>query len=102
MIRRPPRSTLFPYTPLFRSMWSNHPPLPETIVTSSNDSARESLARCGLSSNRWSVERWASRKISEVSMVLFICPNKHSGNFLRSEEHTSELQSHSDLVCRLL
>src|SRR5260221_525622 len=63
-------------------MWSNHPPLPETIVTSSNDSARESLARCGLSSNRWSVERWASRKISEVSMVLFICPNKHSGNFL--------------------
>src|SRR5947207_8424967 len=66
MIRRPPRSTLFPYTTLFRS-WS-------------------------ASSHCWSVQQpfwWSSRTISITS-----------GR--RSEEHTSELQSHSDLVCRLL
>src|SRR5438034_6419822 len=61
MIRRPPRSTLFPYTTLFRSRYSM-------------DSA------IGLST------------------MLAIGPD----NFGRSEEHTSELQSHSDLVCRLL
>src|SRR5260221_8669029 len=63
MIRRPPRSTLFPYTTLFRSR-CNHPAItgaqpPETGILSSEHSER-------------------------------------------SEEHTSELQSHSDLVCRLL
>src|SRR5215211_8007653 len=60
MIRRPPRSTLFPYTTLFRSPTSP--------------------ARCG--PIRWSTG-WSSTSA-------------------RSEEHTSELQSHSDLVCRLL
>src|SRR5260221_9187267 len=67
MIRRPPRSTLFPYTTLFRSL-----------------AVRTSCARAGgRPRTRWSASAWASR------------PN-------RSEEHTSELQSHSDLVCRLL
>src|SRR5438132_9011884 len=67
MIRRPPRSTLFPYTTLFRSGAK----LPRLHVSA------EYLWRVGLS----------------VSL-LCACP--------RSEEHTSELQSHSDLVCRLL
>src|SRR5438132_5267571 len=64
MIRRPPRSTLFPYTTLFRSHRLDrgpHAPL----------RGRRVAARCG--------------RLAE-----------------RSEEHTSELQSHSDLVCRLL
>src|SRR5260370_18872657 len=71
MIRRPPRSTLFPYTTLFRSCpnglprwtrapWTSMPPPPPTC------------ARCTLPISR------------------------------RSEEHTSELQSHLNLVCRLL
>src|SRR5260221_5293000 len=62
MIRRPPRSTLFPYTTLFRS-------------------AAKALhnGRC-----RRQIRPLAARRT------------------LRSEEHTSELQSHSDLVCRLL
>src|SRR5260221_5117300 len=64
MIRRPPRSTLFPYTTLFRSM----------------DCNVRSFSR---PRNGW----WPSTRWTVPS---------------RSEEHTSELQSHSDLVCRLL
>src|SRR2546428_4898175 len=67
MIRRPPRSTLFPYTTLFRSPRSHGRPL-------------RSGQRCSGSS-------WGS------------CRRRPGG---RSEEHTSELQSRSDLVCRLL
>src|SRR2546430_11350789 len=69
MIRRPPRSTLFPYTTLFRS--------PSTASTRDN-------FRCSL----------PSPAISPRS------PNRVSST--RSEEHTSELQSQSNLVCRLL
>src|SRR2546428_8819523 len=65
MIRRPPRSTLFPYTTLFRS------PLGSTPVRS---------GRCAGSFASWRASTPSSR----------------------SEEHTSELQSRSDLVCRLL
>src|SRR5437588_5305958 len=64
MIRRPPRSTLFPYTTLFRS------------------------ARTRPACSRRSCSRARSRAV------------RFRGS--RSEEHTSELQSHSDLVCRLL
>src|SRR6266540_3246771 len=60
MIRRPPRSTLFPYTTLFRSVLRDHRPLP---------------------------------LVGQLAAVF--------GEY-RSEEHTSELQSHHDLVCRLL
>src|SRR5574343_1338497 len=60
MIRRPPRSTLFPYTTLFRS------------------------------------QSWQDKLIFR-SMAFF-----HQEKLRRSEEHTSELQSHHDLVCRLL
>src|SRR2546430_11063957 len=67
MIRRPPRSTLFPYTTLFRSHLD------------AND-AFHSI---------WS---------SFVSLV----PSHEGGYLVRSEEHTSELQSQSNLVCRLL
>src|SRR5260221_5728855 len=61
MIRRPPRSTLFPYTTLFRSLYDGMP---------------------------------AARYARYAPYLLRV----HA----RSEEHTSELQSHSDLVCRLL
>src|SRR5260221_6238892 len=67
MIRRPPRSTLFPYTTLFRS-------------------------RMGISNrNRITSKRWN-----------FFAAQAAKKFQRRSEEHTSELQSHSDLVCRLL
>src|SRR5438034_7098873 len=76
MIPRPPRSTLFPYTTLFRS--TNYVGCPATAATG-NTPTFESGFSC-----------------NPDSKVLA------SGLSLRSEEHTSELQSHSDLVCRLL
>src|SRR5437588_5246408 len=73
MIRRPPRSTLFPYTTLFRS---------------------SSCIR-----NTWKAGT-AARHCSTCRMTMPV--RWRILNRCRSEEHTSELQSHSDLVCRLL
>src|SRR5690242_20856768 len=75
MIRPPPRSTLFPYTTLFRSFAT----LPSSPARSARSSARHRAASrpCSLRSGR--------------------CSRRP-----RSEEHTSELQSHVNLVCRLL
>src|SRR5438034_8000670 len=83
MIRRPPRSTLFPYTTLFRSR----------------------VARCV-----WVVDptaRVARVYRDDGSEQILTADQTLDGEdvvpgFSRSEEHTSELQSHSDLVCRLL
>src|SRR5260370_32660470 len=82
MIRRPPRSTLFPYTTLFRSA-----PARVDASTRSTSPARSSSTASPCS-------RFCSpgpRKSSWVSRPSW-----------RSEEHTSELQSHLNLVCRLL
>src|SRR5688572_31048577 len=85
MIRRPPRSTLFPYTTLFRS-WIHSP-----------DSGDSELARCrGIHGSPIGV-RGAHDEKSR--------PPIHTRRRIRarrSEEHTSELQSQSNLVCRLL
>src|SRR2546430_5894005 len=80
MIRRPPRSTLFPYTTLFRS----HKPL---IVS------REEMEA--------EVERLANLPAPANGRRMSIICNPATG-IGRSEEHTSELQSQSNLVCRLL
>src|SRR2546428_4386917 len=77
MIRRPPRSTLFPYTTLFRS----HARL--SVV-------RVKPGRASLGERLFSQHRGGAAK-KDVHQVM-----------RRSEEHTSELQSRSDLVCRLL
>src|SRR2546428_8539316 len=84
MIRRPPRSTLFPYTTLFRSPLSSlH---------------RPHLLRfyCHISSSliSWYHKPMAFRSVEQTLLSTASMP--------RSEEHTSELQSRSDLVCRLL
>src|SRR3712207_8858719 len=76
MIRRPPRSTLFPYTTLFRST-----ACPSTPTRTSRRSARSAPARWCAASTRRRNGRTAGP---------------------RSEEHTSELQSRQYLVCRLL
>src|SRR2546430_4400078 len=89
MIRRPPRSTLFPYTTLFRSRSSGH--------------ARPVSAGCPRRA-RPAAERDAG------AVPLGLTPHRLAGvpsssatpGRSRSEEHTSELQSQSNLVCRLL
>src|SRR2546430_12261962 len=80
MIRRPPRSTLFPYTTLFRS------PLPR----------RPCRPGCG---TRTPTRGWQCGCGSDTSRTPAV--RRHVQTH-RSEEHTSELQSQSNLVCRLL
>src|SRR3712207_7425476 len=81
MIRRPPRSTLFPYTTLFRS-------LDLSLFTSSNHLVINFFYNIDSSSH---LPTWRMRKLSHRVV-----------RDLRSEEHTSELQSRQYLVCRLL
>src|SRR2546425_9692523 len=78
MIRRPPRSTLFPYTPLFRSS------------SSSSKSSSPAVIPC------------ARRDTSASSRDRSAAAPRRAARRARSEEHTSELQSLAYLVCRLL
>src|SRR5260370_17304812 len=82
MIRRPPRSTLFPYTTLFRSIANN------------------GVVAVGLRQNKFVSERGLRGRVNFFRGGIgkkFTRPRRP-----RSEEHTSELQSHLNLVCRLL
>src|SRR2546430_13487579 len=79
MIRRPPRSTLFPYPTLFRSKWGLEVPVLVAKVPA-----------------RPTVKSFAETLLYQLGDPLW-----SQGN-TRSEEHTSELQSQSNLVCRLL
>src|SRR3712207_7005540 len=87
MIRRPPRSTLFPYTTLFRSMRTSSPAGGVRVTHPAHLAGRRAPA--GRSSTHLHVTRHALRFRQRRP-----CP--------RSEEHTSELQSRQYLVCRLL
>src|SRR5438034_4716036 len=73
MIRPPPRSTLFPYTTLFRSQLEGRP-----------------------------LRRFGSQGQQRLALLSVLFAERDLLAASRSEEHTSELQSHSDLVCRLL
>src|SRR2546430_6437315 len=94
MIRRPPRSTLFPYTPLFRS--------PGQVHKDGN------LRPQNLRHNRLeNVIHRPYRITPEYVFLAFVSGGEEDdggilGAVARSEEHTSELQSQSNLVCRLL
>src|SRR5258708_24813743 len=86
MIRRPPRSTLFPYTTLFRSR----------IVFS-----KPFLAESRLRTRRAVAGGIRDRSMKSEALKIG-APNRKSRARIRSEEHTSELQSPDHLVCRLL
>src|SRR5206468_11963416 len=86
MLPRPPRSTLFPYTTLFRSCASGSS---GDVFTSRRSKAMRFIYHSV--SHRIGLSRWVS---SRFRGLMTWRP--------RSEEHTSELQSRSDLVCRLL
>src|SRR2546422_3653771 len=82
MIRRPPRSTLFPYTTLFRSLFSDQPlDLRQTLSGRLLVGHPEAL-------HRFELQGCAGQRLKDA--------------VVRSEEHTSELQSRLHLVCRLL
>src|SRR5437667_8088339 len=79
MLRRPPRSTLFPYTTLFRAALAPNPG--QAALRRDHRVGAEPVGECNGASHR--------RDRARLPRA-------------RSEEHTSELQSHHDLVCRLL
>src|SRR2546426_3796796 len=81
MIRRPPRSTLFPYTTLFRS-----PAAPTALAAAAVSPSQINLS-------------WTDNPTTEDGFRIERCAGVVG---LRSEEHTSELQSPCNLVCRLL
>src|SRR5207248_8246682 len=87
IIPRPPISTLFPYTTLFRSLFTNAPV--HSLGSARAALATEAIVTCG-----------AAFKTS-LTVVSFLA-RRGTGSAERSEEHTSELQSPYDLVCRLL
>src|SRR2546430_3302096 len=94
MIRRPPRSTLFPYTTLFRS-----PICPHVLTNRSIIVSQESVIEIEASDPDYPVYLTLDgRKPIHVERGSTVTIRKAR----RSEEHTSELQSQSNLVCRLL
>src|SRR2546421_7920971 len=90
MIRRPPRSTLFPYTTLFRSfddlefLGRGQLRLPSLVHEILHDFQARHVLTCGV---------FGGSPGNQPPLAV---------HYIRSEEHTSELQSRSDLVCRLL
>src|SRR5256885_11929472 len=97
MIRRPPRSTLFPYTTLFRSWFVDFDPVVAKAAGRKPAHLRPELAALFPATFQDSAlgpipRSWRVATLSEVASV----------NARRSEEHTSELQSPCNLVCRLL
>src|SRR5690349_22545662 len=95
MLRRPPRSTLFPYTTLFRSGF-NVTILPlHPADNASPEALRSFLEQCRAKAVQ-------AQRPQLVSISLAVDALDPLADQLRSEEHTSELQSRRDLVCRLL
>src|SRR5260370_10816972 len=92
MIRRPPRSTLFPYTTLFRSR-----------VVGEQVGIRQASQQFGplRLARKHFFEQWKRVLDAAAGNQRHGVPEDHF-HLLRSEEHTSELQSHLNLVCRLL
>src|SRR5690606_42134096 len=94
-LRRPPPATLFPYTTLFRSCAANAPP--PSRATASRSAGSSDHRSNGPGGGGWLSTSWV------VNAACIGRPrNGLPARLLRSEEHTSELQSRENLVCRLL
>src|SRR2546430_17132534 len=102
MIRRPPRSTLFPYTTLFRSDYvdANGNAIATPVAgdtTQFNQMEYNFSMFWGLA-----IQAYEATLVSDdTPFDRFMAGNRSAMSSLRSEEHTSELQSQSNLVCRL-
>src|SRR5689334_24215056 len=94
MLRRPPTSTLFPYTTLFRS---NPPPFTVKPLCSSSASTRDRSSSRSIARATAGLAARGSISVEGLLAEDVIGPSSS-----RSEEHTSELQSQFHLVCRLL
>src|SRR5256885_11826872 len=99
MIRRPPRSTLFPYTPLFRSIADRIAEKPASDRGKCGDrrEAPRIALRCQNHRNEQDIRRYRKKRAFDKGHA-----DERPERVGRSEEHTSELQSPCNLVCRLL
>src|SRR5260221_5561942 len=100
MTRRPPSSTLFPYTTLFRSPRHTRQSFANAVTGNCGRDSAELAAN---------LDRGVRLGIERLELACTAVQEQEDDRFRdsrparhRSEEHTSELQSHSDLVCRLL
>src|SRR3712207_7411078 len=93
MIRRPPRSTLFPYTTLFRS---------RTVVDQATREAEHLRANLSRTPDITAALRKMCAAETDTPLAISTLRGQFADNGERSEEHTSELQSRQYLVCRLL
>src|SRR5688572_31580911 len=93
MLRRPPRSTLFPYTTLFRS---------DRCHLAVDHRARRDDVSAGIGVGSGGARQQIERRVVEQIALRFMRVENKRRRVSRSEEHTSELQSQSNLVCRLL
>ena len=95
MIRRPPRSTLFPYTTLFRSVIQ----LTRNVVLLEDQAAEKRIINVKKGSSEYKL---GVIKLPAFYMDFDAYQRREYDYRSRSEEHTSELQSRTNLVCRLL
>src|SRR5688572_31562659 len=93
MLRRPPRSTLFPYTTLFRSV---RRAAIRMLLRETNKLVRDPTEWIQLK------RMFAWPRLEKLIVPLLEIDRGRARHVIRSEEHTSELQSQSNLVCRLL
>src|SRR3712207_7740306 len=101
MIRRPPRSTLFPYTTLFRSIGGRSQPHVVVEVFRYRHFSRVSAFRVRREANSYRMKFPYTSVPDQFTSLFKLWPWIYR-SLLRSEEHTSELQSRQYLVCRLL
>src|SRR5256885_9928625 len=102
MIRRPPRSTLFPYTTLFRSCT---PASFQTEEWSMQSQGGRRQCCCSRHFSSRNAIHYHPRRRAEVQSIRSLCfrsPTSAQNEIRRSEEHTSVLPSPCNLVCRLL
>src|SRR5256885_13969383 len=102
MIRRPPRSTLFPYTTLFRSQRNDDRPGAQVHKRIDQQVDQDSGIARAIASHQaeQQITGVSNRGVSEEPFDIVLSRGRDSKQY-RSEEHTSELQSPCNLVCRL-
>src|SRR5690606_42015390 len=96
LLHRAPRSTLFPYTTLFRSCF------PELDAPAKAKMVRGAIISCGLSITETAMGLWGRHDKMRNRYNISGLEHIEKARAERSEEHTSELQSRENLVCRLL
>src|SRR3712207_9438697 len=106
MIRRPPRSTLFPYTTLFRSPEMIDETIMGNVIQAGlgQSPARQAAVKAGIPVEipAFTLNKVCGSGLRAVSLAAQMIKAGDADIVVRSEEHTSELQSRQYLVCRLL